>query len=141
MMRGSFAAAAALMAFAAAPLVLPTYQVSVATQVLIFAMLAMSVDILAGYAGRTSLGHGALFGTSAYVTVYWVTVGGGSPWAGAGLGILAATALAAVFALLAIRTSARCGPKYIRTFGSDTVGRDRDGSRCNQNSMADQARS
>lgn len=104
-MRTPLLAAGALLAFAAVPLLLPTYQVSVATQVLIFAMLAMSVDILAGYAGRTSLGHGALFGVSAYVTVYWIAMAGGSPWAGVALGILAATALAAVFALLAIRTS------------------------------------
>jgi len=96
---------AGVLLFALVPALLPTYQVSVATQVLIFAMLAMSVDILAGYAGRTPLGHGALFGVSTYVTVYWVTVAGGSPWAGMALGVLAATGLAAVFALLAIRTS------------------------------------
>ncbi len=70
---------AGVLLFALVPALLPTYQVSVATQVLIFAMLAMSVDILAGYAGRTPLGHGALFGVSTYVTVYWVTVAGGSP--------------------------------------------------------------
>ena len=104
-MRTPLLAAGALLGFAAVPLLLPTYQVSVATQVLIFAMLAMAVDILAGYAGRTSLGHGALFGVSAYVTVYWIAMAGGSPWAGVALGVLAATALAAVFALLAIRTS------------------------------------
>ncbi len=97
-------AGAGLLLFAAVPL-LPVYQVSIATQVLIFAMLAMSVDILAGYAGRTSLGHGALFGTSTYVVVYWVTAAGGSLPVGIALGIAAATALAAVFALLAIRTS------------------------------------
>ena len=33
-------------------------------------MLAMSVDILAGFAGRTSLGHGAIFGVSTYVVLY-----------------------------------------------------------------------
>lgn len=98
-------AAAGLLVLAVLPLLLPAYQVSIGIQVLIFAMLAMSVDILAGYAGRTPLGHGALFGVSAYVTVYWVTVVGGSPWAGMALGVLAATGLAAVFALLAVRTS------------------------------------
>ncbi len=97
-------AAAGFLVLAAVPL-LPTYQVSIAIQVLIFAMLAMSVDILAGYAGRTPLGHGALFGVSTYVTVYWVTVAGGSPWAGMALGVAAATGLAVVFALLAVRTS------------------------------------
>lgn len=98
-------AGAGLLVLAVLPLLLPAYQVSIGIQVLIFAMLAMSVDILAGFAGRTPLGHGALFGVSAYVTVYWVTVAGGSPWAGMVLGVLAATGLAAVFALLAVRTS------------------------------------
>ncbi|GAC1343825.1 MAG: hypothetical protein NVSMB18_20370 [Acetobacteraceae bacterium] len=94
-----------LLGFALLPLLLEPYQVSVATRVLISALLAMSIDLLAGYAGRTPLGHGAIFGVSTYVTVYWVTVSCGSPWLGMGLGILAATAAAAIFALLAIRTS------------------------------------
>lgn len=91
--------------FALLPLQLSSYQVSIATEILIFAVLAMSIDLLAGYAGRTSLGHGAIFGTSTYVVVYWTAVAGGSPWLGMLLGICAATALSAVFALLATRVS------------------------------------
>jgi branched-chain amino acid transport system permease protein len=94
-----------LVALAVLPLVLPSYQVSIATQVLIFSVLAMSIDILAGYAGRTSLGHGAIFGVSTYVAIYWTSSLGGDIWTGIALGVVAATALAAVFALLAIRTS------------------------------------
>lgn len=97
-----FAAALALVVL---PQVLPGYQVSIATQILIFGVLAMSIDVLAGFAGRTPLCHGAIFGTAAYVVLYWTTVVGGSVFAGAAFGVLAATALAAVFALLAIRTS------------------------------------
>jgi branched-chain amino acid transport system permease protein len=87
------------------PLVLPSYQVSIATQILIFSVLAMSIDMLAGYAGRTSLGHGAIFGASTYVVIYWTAVLGGGIWTGMTLAILCATLLAALFALLAIRTS------------------------------------
>ncbi len=94
-----------LLAFAVLPAVLPSYQVSVVTQVLIFSVLAMSIDILAGFAGRTSLGHGAIFGASSYVAIYWSSTLGGDIWIGIALGILAATALAGVFAALAIRTS------------------------------------
>jgi branched-chain amino acid transport system permease protein len=94
-----------LLLLAALPLVLPSYQVSIATQVLIFSVLAMSIDLLAGYTGRTSLGHGAIFGASTYVAIYWTSTLGGDVWIGIALGIAAATALAAVFALLAIRTS------------------------------------
>src|SRR5690606_14735387 len=91
--------------FAVLPVVLSSYQVSVATEVLIFALLAMSIDVLAGYAGRTSLGHGALFGASTYVVLYWTAVLGGSPWAGLAIGIVAATVLSAVFALFCTRVS------------------------------------
>jgi branched-chain amino acid transport system permease protein len=87
------------------PLFVPGYQVSIATQILIFSVLAMSIDVLAGFAGRTPLGHGAIFGVSTYVVIYWTANLGGSLWAGMLLGIAAATLVACVFALLAIRTS------------------------------------
>ncbi|HEY0146424.1 MAG TPA: branched-chain amino acid ABC transporter permease [Methylovirgula sp.] len=104
-LRATIWIAAALAALAALPLVLSSYQTSIATQVLIFSVLAMSIDILAGYAGRTSLGHGAIFGVSTYVAIYWTSSIGGDLWIGIALGILAATALSAVFGLLAVRTS------------------------------------
>lgn len=94
-----------LAALAAVPFVLPTYQVSVATQILIFAVLAMSIDVLAGYAGRTSLCHGAIFGASTYVVLYAASVAGLPLIAAMVLGVLAATLLAALFGVLAVRTS------------------------------------
>jgi branched-chain amino acid transport system permease protein len=94
-----------LTALAAVPFLLPMYQVSVATQILIFAALAMSVDVLAGYAGRTSLCHGAIFGASTYVVLYSATVAGVPLMVAMPLGVLAATLLAALFGVLAVRTS------------------------------------
>jgi branched-chain amino acid transport system permease protein len=91
--------------FAVLPVVLSSYQLSLATEVLIFALLAMSIDMLAGYAGLVSLGHGAIFGTATYVVLYWTTVLGGSPWVAIPLGIAAATLLSVVFALFATRVS------------------------------------
>jgi branched-chain amino acid transport system permease protein len=90
---------------AALPLVLTNYQGGLATEILIFGVLAMSIDILAGFAGRTSLGHGAIFGVSTYVVVYATAQAGLSPAAAFALGIVAATLVAAVFGLLAVRTS------------------------------------
>jgi branched-chain amino acid transport system permease protein len=96
----------AILAIAAAlPLVLSNYQVGLATEMLIFGMLAMSIDILAGFAGRTSLGHGAIFGVSGYVVVYASAQAGLPPALAFVLGMAAATAVAIVFALLAVRTS------------------------------------
>jgi branched-chain amino acid transport system permease protein len=96
---------AVLAVAAALPLLLSNYQVGLATEILIFGVLAMSIDILAGFAGRTSLGHGAIFGVSGYVVVY-ASAQAGLPLAVAFmLGIIAATLVATIFGLLAVRTS------------------------------------
>jgi branched-chain amino acid transport system permease protein len=103
---GGASIAALIVAVAAAlPLVLSTYQVGLATEVLIFGILAMSIDILGGFAGRTSLGHGAIFGVSTYVVIYASVQVGLPPAAAFALGVVAATLIAAIFALLAVRTS------------------------------------
>jgi branched-chain amino acid transport system permease protein len=87
------------------PFVLSNYQVGLATEMLIFGILAMSIDILAGFAGRTSLGHGAIFGVSGYVVVYASAQAGLPPAVAFVLGMIAATLVAIIFALLAVRTS------------------------------------
>ena len=94
-----------LVLLALVPVVLPGYNTSLATLALIYALLAMSIDILAGYAGRTPLCHGALFGIATYVVMHAVTTAGVDPWAAAGLGIAASGAAALVFASLAVRTT------------------------------------
>jgi branched-chain amino acid transport system permease protein len=104
-MRRAALVMAALAALAFVPAVLPGYNTTLVTEMLIFAALAMSIDILAGYAGRTPLCHGAIFGVATYVVLYYASVAGGNVWVGVLLGIAAGTATAMVFALLAIRTS------------------------------------
>ncbi len=99
------AVAAVLVLAALLPLGLSTYEIGLASEVLIFGILAMSIDILAGFAGRTSLGHGAIFGVATYVVVYANTQAGYPPAVAFVLGVLAASALAAIFALIAVRTS------------------------------------
>ena len=98
-------AAIAIAALALLPLALPTYYISVATQILIFSVLAMSVDILAGFTGRTPLCHGAIFGTSTYVVLYTASVLGMPLPIAMVLGVAAATLLALIFGILAVRTS------------------------------------
>jgi len=83
MNRNALVFAAVAAALCAVPFAAPGYKTSLATEMLIFAALAMSIDVLAGYAGRTSLGHGAIFGIGTYVVLYTVTVAGGHPWMGA----------------------------------------------------------
>ena len=47
--------------------VLPSYWLTILTQMLIFGIMAMSLDVLMGYTGVPSFGHAAFFGASAYV--------------------------------------------------------------------------
>jgi branched-chain amino acid transport system permease protein len=49
------------------PPLLPSYWLTILTQMLIFGVLAMSLDILMGYTGLPSFGHCAYFGASAYM--------------------------------------------------------------------------
>jgi branched-chain amino acid transport system permease protein len=63
-------------------------------EVAILAILAMALDIVAGYGGMISLAHGALFGAGAYLFAI-VTVLGGQ---GAALGMLSAVLGVAAFA-------------------------------------------
>lgn len=89
----------------ALPFVLSGYERSLLVQILVFGLFAMSIDLLAGFAGRVSLGHAAIFGVGAYITAYYVATYGGSPWAGAALGVVGATIAACAFGALAVRTS------------------------------------
>ena len=55
--------AAVLVLFALPPLY-SSYWVTLLTQMLIFAILAMSLDILVGYSGLSSFGHAGFFGVA-----------------------------------------------------------------------------
>ena len=87
------------------PLIAESYLISLFTLGFIYAIFAMSIDILAGYAGRTSLCHGAIFGSAAYMAMYFVTVMGGSPMMAFVYGIGMAMAVSLVFGVLAVRTT------------------------------------
>jgi len=50
-----------------------SYWVTLFTQMLIYGMLAMSLDILMGYTGLGSFGHAAYFGSSAYAVAILAT--------------------------------------------------------------------
>ena len=97
------ARAAALVILATVPLwVGSTYYVNIASQILFYAIFALGVNVLAGYAGLVSLGHAGLFGIAAYAGAKIMTGGHGHLVVTAGA--LALTVLAAaIFAVLALR--------------------------------------
>jgi branched-chain amino acid transport system permease protein len=99
-------------ALAALAIIVPnanSFIILLATRVLAFAILVMSVDLLLGYTGLPSLGQAAYLAVGAYLTAilatkyqfglgydFWLVVIGG---------MLLGAALAAVFGLLAIRAT------------------------------------
>src|SRR5918996_2279349 len=79
------------------------------TRALVFAILAMSLDILLGFTGLPSLGQAAYLGVGAYLTAILATeyqIGlGSSFWLVVVLGMLMGAATAAFFGLFAIRAT------------------------------------
>ena len=87
------------------PLALTEYYLGLVTRMMIYAVFAMSLDILLGYTGLPSLGHAAFFGVASY------TVGIVSVKVTQNFGLVIAStvgvtiAISAVFGVLAIRAS------------------------------------
>jgi branched-chain amino acid transport system permease protein len=79
-----------------------TYYVNVASQILFYAIFALGINVLVGYAGLVTLGHAGLFGIAAYAGARILDNGGGHVAVAAGALALTLVA-AAVFAALALR--------------------------------------
>ncbi len=60
--------AALLVAFAAAPFLVSGYHVFQLTQLVIYAVALLGLNLLTGYSGQVSLGHGAFYALGAYAT-------------------------------------------------------------------------
>jgi branched-chain amino acid transport system permease protein len=97
-----FAVVVALLA--AAPLVLPEFWRRFLTEILIWGLLAMSSDILIGYAGLVSFGHSAFFGLGMYgAAAALITLRPPSLWLALPYGLVAAAAVAAFVAYFSTR--------------------------------------
>jgi branched-chain amino acid transport system permease protein len=91
--------------FAIAPPFASEFLVIVLTQCLIWAILAMSLDLMLGYTGLASLGHAAYFGSGAYAAAIATAHFKASFVAALGAALLVAAAVTAVFALVALRAA------------------------------------
>ncbi len=98
-------AALSILVLALPPIFLPSYSVFVLTSVLIFAIFAMSLDILIGYLGYTSFGHAAFFGVGGYAAAVSALRLGQSFWGSAALALLSVLLVAMAFGAIALRTS------------------------------------
>ena len=99
------AVALAVLALVALPYVISEpYYVNIASQILLYAVFALGLNILVGYAGLVSLGHAGLSGAAAYAVAYLLAAGYGHSVAIAG-GLAAGLIVTAGFAALALRAS------------------------------------
>ncbi|MBE7939079.1 MULTISPECIES: branched-chain amino acid ABC transporter permease [Ramlibacter] len=95
-----------LVALAALPVLAGNvYYVNLASQVLIAAMMALSLNLLVGYAGLTSLGHAGFLGVAAYGTAWTMTHLGWGHFPAALVALTVSLAVACVFGLIALRAS------------------------------------
>jgi branched-chain amino acid transport system permease protein len=95
----------ALLALVTLPLWMPgIYYINVGSQILFYAVFALGLNVLVGYAGLVSLGHAGLFGISAYATGYMLQLGAGHTVAIV-VALIVGVASMAVFALLSLRSS------------------------------------
>jgi branched-chain amino acid transport system permease protein len=81
-----------------------SYYINIASQILLWAVLALALNVLVGYAGLTSLGHAGLFAVAGYVAALMLTAGHGHLLACA-TAIVLTVAVSKVFAVLALRAT------------------------------------
>ena len=80
------------------------YYVNVGSQILFYAIFALGLNVLVGYAGLVSLGHAGLFGVTAYATGYMLQLGFGHPMAIL-IALIISMVSMAIFAALSLRST------------------------------------
>jgi branched-chain amino acid transport system permease protein len=96
---------AALVAGYVVPYVVDAFLLGTVTLALIYALLASSVNLIAGYGGLISLGQAGIFATAAYGVGYVAAHSHGGYLAQVLAGLGAAMAVSLVFGVMAMRTS------------------------------------
>jgi branched-chain amino acid transport system permease protein len=102
--RGSLIALAlvAICLIAVPRLIVNEFYVNMASQVLIYALFALSINLMLGYGGMVSLGHAAYLGVAGYTCIILVTAGYNQLLA-AVIAVLFSTAFAGLFGVLSLR--------------------------------------
>src|SRR6516164_5712 len=87
------------------PFIVADYHRALVTELFIFGIFAISLDLLLGYTGLMSLGHAGFFGLGAYVVIVLGSLFGLNAWIGVALGIAAAALAALIIGYFSVRTS------------------------------------
>lgn len=95
----------AVVLLAYAPYLISNFYLNVLTEILIYGLLATSINILMGYTGLTSLGHAAFFGLAAYTGAF-LSLKNHAGFLNAFLmGLVVATLASVVFGAIALRAT------------------------------------
>ncbi len=86
------------------PFLLSNYPRALVSEIFIFAIFAMSLDLLLGFTGLMSLGHAAFFGLGAYAVAVLGAQFGLNAWLGLIAGVFIAGAGAALIGFFCVRT-------------------------------------
>ncbi len=96
---------ATLLVLALLPFAMSEYPRALACEIFIFAIFAMSLDLIFGFTGLMSLGHAAFFGLGAYAVTILNVQFGVDAWLGVAAGIALAGCCAALIGVFCVRVS------------------------------------
>ncbi len=102
--RGALWAGFVVLTTLVVPLACPHYQISLATEMIIFALYAVSYNLLLGYAGLLSFGHALFFGSGGYAAAVVLKHFPGVPlWGVLGIALSLTTLIGFATGLLLLR--------------------------------------
>jgi branched-chain amino acid transport system permease protein len=87
------------------PFLAGDFYINLASQILIAAIFALSLNLLVGFGGMTSLGHASYLGVAAYISALLTSRYGFGHGAAAIISILGTVAMAAFFGVIALRAT------------------------------------
>jgi branched-chain amino acid transport system permease protein len=87
------------------PFLAGDFYVNLASQILIAAIFALSLNLLVGYGGMTSLGHASFLGVAAYISALLTSRYGWNHGTAAIASIAGTITMAALFGIIALRAS------------------------------------
>src|SRR6202167_3789558 len=94
-----------LLALLVLPFLMTDYPRALVSEIFIFAIFAMSLDLLLGFTGLMSLGHAAFFGLGAYAVAILGVQFGINAWVGLATGVAIAGGGAALIGFFCVRTA------------------------------------
>ena len=87
------------------PFLAGDFYINLASQILIASIFALSLNLLVGFGGMTSLGHASYLGVAAYISALLTSKYGIGHGAAAAISISGTIAMAAFFGVIALRAS------------------------------------